>query len=240
LSISVFWIAFAAFVASGNSKETTPEDSQRQRHIRRKLENPQPQLRIIGGDNANEDRYPYYVALMRRGGSFVCGGTLVAPDVVLTAAHCWSNDLEVALIGKFERRGSNQDEVEEREIEETYIHPQFDFDRRRFDQMLITLTSPSTFPYLKHVNMDGRAPAVGGSDITTIGLGATNIGGSLPNVLQEGTSRYVPNTECSSFRQQESQLINFEHLCVDSQTNAGGACYGRSSLAVSNDISASK
>jgi secreted trypsin-like serine protease len=40
--------------------------------------------RIIGGSLAPSDRYPYVVNLEPIG----CGGSLIAPDVVLTAAHC--------------------------------------------------------------------------------------------------------------------------------------------------------
>ena len=43
------------------------------------------QTRLYGGDNAPADRYPYFVRLV---GAAQCGGALIAPDVVVTAAHC--------------------------------------------------------------------------------------------------------------------------------------------------------
>ena len=43
--------------------------------------------RIIGGDEAVEDRHAYAVSLYDNIGHF-CGGSLIAKDVVLTAAHC--------------------------------------------------------------------------------------------------------------------------------------------------------
>ena len=46
-----------------------------------------PSTRIIGGDEAIEDRYPYAVSLSDDFGHF-CGGSLIARDVVLSAAHC--------------------------------------------------------------------------------------------------------------------------------------------------------
>jgi hypothetical protein len=50
---------------------------------------PAPEPRIVGGVDSGPTRFPYYVALVERGGgSVVCGGTLIASDVVLTSAHC--------------------------------------------------------------------------------------------------------------------------------------------------------
>lgn len=48
---------------------------------------------IIGGDDVAQERHPYLVSLqfkddMEQEGAHFCGGTLVAPSVVLTAAHC--------------------------------------------------------------------------------------------------------------------------------------------------------
>ncbi|KAL7481793.1 hypothetical protein ACHAW6_007465 [Cyclotella cf. meneghiniana] len=44
------------------------------------------QTRIIGGYETQEGRYPYAVALTRGGEKFFCGGSLIARDIVLTAA----------------------------------------------------------------------------------------------------------------------------------------------------------
>ena len=47
--------------------------------------------RINGGENAQPGRYPYIVSLqnVRFGGSgHSCGGSLIAPDIILTAARC--------------------------------------------------------------------------------------------------------------------------------------------------------
>jgi secreted trypsin-like serine protease len=41
--------------------------------------------RIINGQNARRGRFPYFVRVV---GSHQCGGALIAPDIVVTAAHC--------------------------------------------------------------------------------------------------------------------------------------------------------
>ena len=46
-----------------------------------------PEPRIIGGVAAPSQRYPYTVALTNGGSDFFCSGSLMAVDMVLTAAH---------------------------------------------------------------------------------------------------------------------------------------------------------
>jgi len=41
--------------------------------------------RIVNGLDAPEGRFPWFVRLV---GSELCGGSLIASDIVLTAAHC--------------------------------------------------------------------------------------------------------------------------------------------------------
>ncbi|KAJ8668405.1 hypothetical protein QAD02_010068 [Eretmocerus hayati] len=53
--------------------------------------------RILGGFNASIESYPY-MASIRYARSHVCGGTIISPDVVLTAAQCISEDFFLDLL----------------------------------------------------------------------------------------------------------------------------------------------
>merc|ERR1712106_441389 len=46
--------------------------------------------RIVGGTEASPGEFPHQIALLRGGvgGSLMCGGSLVAPNMVVTAGHC--------------------------------------------------------------------------------------------------------------------------------------------------------
>ena len=46
--------------------------------------------RIVGGTEATPGEFPHQIMLLRGGvgGSLMCGGSLVAPDRVVTAGHC--------------------------------------------------------------------------------------------------------------------------------------------------------
>ena len=53
---------------------------------RRKLQ--RISTKIIGGRDARRGRFPYFVALFDKRMNLICGGSLIASDVVLSAAHC--------------------------------------------------------------------------------------------------------------------------------------------------------
>ena len=45
--------------------------------------------RIVGGTPVTPGRYPYFATLLPEVGTIAfCGGSLIAPNIVLTAAHC--------------------------------------------------------------------------------------------------------------------------------------------------------
>lgn len=151
---------------------------------------------------------------------------------MLTAAHCIADELDTVMIGEYNRREDGGVSEEERKIETTHIHPQFNFDDKRFDQMLLVLDQPSTLPYLKNINFDAHVPQVDSGEIVTIGLGITDLAsGNRPNVLQAGRSTYVPNEQCNQLKNDETdytKLIQADHLCLEGTQNADGQCYGDS------------
>ncbi|CAL4103465.1 unnamed protein product, partial [Meganyctiphanes norvegica] len=61
--------------------------------------------KIVGGYTAQEGEMPWQVALLTKSNQLFCGGTLLSPDVVLTAAHCLmdggilSEDFQIGLGG---------------------------------------------------------------------------------------------------------------------------------------------
>lgn len=46
-----------------------------------------PQPRIVGGQNAKNNQFPYQISL-RLNNYHICGGSIISKNYVITAAHC--------------------------------------------------------------------------------------------------------------------------------------------------------
>jgi secreted trypsin-like serine protease len=78
-------------------------------------------VRIVSGQDAPRTRYPYIVSLRSATtGRHACGGSLIASDIVLTAAHCDSSDR--VWIGAYSQNDvlAGQEEIE---IQQQIQHP---------------------------------------------------------------------------------------------------------------------
>ena len=99
---------------------------------------PIAQPRIIGGSEANEGRYSFAVSMQDRIGHF-CGGSLIAPDVVLSAAHCQGGEYST-VIGRHDLRTNDGDDID---VATELPHPDYDSYSTNNDFMLLFLTTPT-------------------------------------------------------------------------------------------------
>ena len=43
---------------------------------------------IIGGSQASIKEFPWLCSVQLKGGSHICGGSIVTPEYIVTASHC--------------------------------------------------------------------------------------------------------------------------------------------------------
>ncbi|XP_020279733.1 venom prothrombin activator vestarin-D2 isoform X2 [Pseudomyrmex gracilis] len=94
-------------------------------------------MRIIGGRPTTPGKWPWQVAVLNRYHEAFCGGTLVSPKWVLTAAHCIRKRLFVR-IGEYDLTVNEGTEIELR-VESVFIHPDYDVDTVDNDVALLRL-----------------------------------------------------------------------------------------------------
>jgi len=151
--------------------------------------------RIVGGVVAEKGRYPYQVGLLKNSTSThpFCGGTLIAPNWVLSAAHCYGLAYYV-VIGRH-----NWDDDEENyeviAVEEEIKHPDYSTFSDGNDVMLIRLVENSRYDTVQ-VD-DGSVELNRNVDLTVMGWGATQSEGQISKELREVEVDYYSQFRCN-------------------------------------------
>ena len=121
---------------------------------------------VVGGTAVKPGAYPFAAAIGDAKGSYYCGGTLIAPNVVLTAAHCLTErrvaltDLRV-LIGTGNATG----------VAAVALHPKFEPQSMRYDAALVILDGATTG--VRTLPMAASSP-LAGTTVTAAGWGKTS------------------------------------------------------------------
>lgn len=177
--------------------------------------------RIIGGQEAAEGRYPY--AALVQSSSHFCGGALVAPDIVLSAAHCLTYNGEV-LATSHERRAPSASPLA---IEKQILHPLFDFITLDYDLMILKLNGRISSVSPIRINQDNDNTPQVGSILTVMGWGQVSPQQSeISDVLREATLTYISNGVCSEYWGEDA--IHSSMMCatwgngIDCNGDSGG------------------
>ncbi|WP_020423438.1 trypsin-like serine protease [Amycolatopsis sp. ATCC 39116] len=174
---------------------------------------------VVGGTNATQGQFPWMVRL-----SMGCGGALVAPRVVLTAAHCVSrtgtNSSITATLGKVDLQASGG-----QSIKSTYVYrsPQYASTGAQ-DWALIELASAASAPTLKFAAPGDTS--LNSGTFTIMGWGATVEGGGQSRYLKYATVPYVSDSACQ--RSYGSDLQPAYELCAGYPEGGTDTCQGDS------------
>jgi secreted trypsin-like serine protease len=172
--------------------------------------------RIIGGSEAADGEFPWFTVFVPL---VQCGGTLIAPDRILTAAHCVQFEAPAAVrVGP-----TNSYNGEQLRVKCAQRHPDFFIDNLGNvynDVAVIKLWDKSDAPPIS-LNSNTAYPSIANTSLTVIGFGVTAEGGSTSSVLKKLGTYFQTISSC----QDNYPEIEFgTHVCADVENE--GDCQG--------------
>merc|ERR1711973_35700 len=152
----------------------------------------QERARIVGGEEVEPHSIPWQVYL----GDVNCGGTIICPRFVMTAAHCIDQEVAKEVYVGLHNVKDDLNEDRLHEVKKIYKHPKYeDFN---YDFAILELTHP--------INMSSDAKAIflpngkekfnSESLFLTSGWGLTSFGGDPSDTLLSVTVPWVPRGVC--------------------------------------------
>jgi len=161
---------------------------------------------IVGGTVvASAAEYPFQACYLRTTPSLglKCGGSIIHPYYILTAAHCISTTSprnERVSVGSLRFTGSVTPAPQYHEIAAVYRHPSYNSGTIDYDVAILELATPIELgQFAQRITL---APSDSGTfdgfQTTVTGWGTTTEGGSISQVLREVTLPVVSNAFCNT------------------------------------------
>jgi len=186
---SQIWSYVISFIlySLGNASDVTHKATNQDDRI---LISNHTYAKVIGGTFVPIDEYPWFARATSNNGNqwFGCGGSLVSPSFVITAAHCIVNDFEQSggydvgsrCYGSADKNNDNcgQSGNEYRKVAWVWKDPNHNKGiEGNWDYALVRLSSPINSIEPVAMNANSAIPS-GGEDVIGMGFGATDVNGN--------------------------------------------------------------
>src|SRR4051794_11709291 len=195
------------------------------------IASPQRGVKILGGAVAAPGQFPFMAALMDSrarhaiDGVF-CGGSLIAPQVVLTAGHCVegtnASEMDV-VVGRIRL----SDETGGVRIHVTKIvpYPTYNSETVTGDVALLRLAQPAPVAAIAPAPTGGGTAQSPGTRVMTIGWGATSEGGNVSDELRFVRLTVRSHRYCDDIY---GPIRDNSQLCIGSSRAGADSCQGDS------------
>lgn len=191
------------------------------------------QLTVIGGSEVSDLEFTesfQSIGSLQYGVIHRCGATLIAPNLVVTAAHClydFSQDEareSLSLVfGVTNLQDHGALKAERIRIDSFRIHPEYNHETFENDIALMTLAAPSLrSPAVVDMDKDFLVPE---AEVVVAGWGEINSMGTRPDELRSTALKVVDNESCSH-KFGSGYAVFPENICA--YEISADACHGDS------------
>lgn len=154
--------------------------------------------RIVGGSPASIQDHPWVVFLSDPHGGQFCGGTIAAPDRVVTAAHCVSGEAPQSFDVVAGRENKDTQDGVVAKVTRVWVHPQYENADSGADIAVLTLDRQLPFAALPLATPDDTELYRAGNQADVLGWGATEEGGQSSSTLLKASPPLVSDSDCAT------------------------------------------
>ncbi|MFF3887147.1 S1 family peptidase [Streptomyces sp. NPDC001914] len=184
---------------------------------------PQP---IVGGTTTTTTAYPFMMQITDARQNQFCGGTLVAADKVVTAAHCMSGETtsSVRVVGG--RTFLNGTDGTVGTVSKIWINPDYTDATDGDDVAVLTLSTPMPYTPAPYVSGSDTGLYAAGTESRIVGWGTTSENGTSSNQLRTATVPIVSDASCTA--SYGSNYVASDMVCAGFDAGGVDTCQGDS------------
>merc|ERR1712127_227613 len=189
--------------------------------------------KIVGGEDASYGEFPHQIMLLRGGpdGSLMCGGSLVSPNMVVTAGHCCDGQSANRLGIRVGNHHLYEDDPDQMDfpVKKVMLHEDYDSWTITNDICMIEIDGQADFSssVIGAISLPSSGKEYdAGTQCTVSGWGTTSEGGSLGRQLMKVTVPVVSDDDCRGAYGQSD--ITDSMICAGLDQGGKDSCQGDS------------
>ncbi|XP_073490693.1 serine protease 33-like, partial [Aquarana catesbeiana] len=194
--------------------------------------------RIVGGTDSLDGEWPWQVALTDNEleGEYLCGGSLISQEWVMTAAHCIHHPIQVSnykvYLGMYKLDVISSHTVVAN-VSNIIVNSHFTSDGDPGDIALVQLATPVTYTqYIMPICLPSSTTTFpSGTECWVTGWGTRSSGGNVVKngILQEVMVPLIDRSTCQTYYNVGSfYTIQYDQICAGYKEGGKDSCQGDS------------